>query len=140
MLDTNVLSEARRSGGSERVRRLLRQVGDAGLFISVLTLGEIRSGIERLPENDKRRALTHWLAELRERYASRILVVDADVADRWGSLAADLAQRGRPLPAVDLLLAATALTHGLAIATRNVRDFAATGVDLVDPWTDELPS
>jgi predicted nucleic acid-binding protein len=139
LLDTNVLSEIRRPDGNAAVKAALSAADEVGLFVSVLTLGEIRQGIELLPQGAKRRALAAWLGELRDRYADRVLAIDAVVTDAWGVLNARLRRAGCPVPAVDGLLAATALTHGLAIATRNVRDFEGTGVDLFDPWNDSLP-
>ncbi len=104
----------------------------SALFLSVLTLGEIRKGIELLPDDDRRLKLSDWLeVELPAFFAGRILAVDAAVADRWGRLHAGAR---RAMPAVDGLLAATALTHGLRLVTRNARDFAYTGLDVIDPW------
>lgn len=101
------------------------------LHLSVLVLGEIEQGIERLRprDPDRARALVTWLDGLRERHAGRIAPVTLDVALAWGRLNA-----ARPLPVVDGLLAATALTHGWALVTRNVRDLAGTGVELVNPF------
>lgn len=135
LLDTNVVSELGRSGGSAAVKAAIRAVDEADLFVSVLTLGEIRQGIEQLPEGSERRMwLAAWLSELRQNYADRVLSIDAAVCEVWGTMNAHLRKVGRPVPAVDGLLAATALTHGLTIATRNVHDLAATGAALFDPW------
>ena len=103
------------------------------LYLSVLTLGELRKGIEGLPEGDRKRRLLDWLeVELPAYFAGRILPVDATVADRWGRL---LAQAGRLVPAIDSLLAATALVHGLTLVTRNLRDFPHPELLVLDPWT-----
>lgn len=135
LLDTNVVSELGRAGGSVAVKAAIRAVDETDLFVSVLTLGEIRQGIEQLPEASERRMrLAAWLSELRRTYADRVLPIDSAVCEVWGAMNARLRKVGRPVPAVDSLLAATALTHGLTIATRNLQDFAATGVGLFDPW------
>lgn len=104
------------------------------LFISVLTLVEIRKGIEVLADGERRLRLLDWLeVEVPAFFASRILPVDALVADRWGRLQA---AAGRPVPAVDSLLAATALHHGLRLVTRNARDFAYPELEVINPWSD----
>lgn len=138
LLDTSVVAELGRSDGNAAVQATIRALDEDDLFVSVLTLGEIRQGMERLPPGDERRRLAAWLAELRGSFAARLLPVDAAVAETWGVLNARLRSAGRPVPTVDGLLAATALTHGLVIATRNVRDFEPTGIDLFDPWNDRL--
>ena len=133
LLDTNVLSELARPRPDARVVRWFRGVPDESLHVSVLTLGEIRAGIERLPAGTKRERLRVWLEiELRGWFEERLLNVDASVADRWGRL---VGESRRPIPAVDALLAATALRHGLRLVTRNVADFAIDGLEVVDPWT-----
>jgi toxin FitB len=99
--------------------------------LSVLTLGEIRKGIELLRIRDETQAdvIETWLDDLRARFAGRILPVDVDVSDAWGRMNAS-----SPKKAVDSLLAATARVHGLTVVTRNVRDFRECGVPLVDPF------
>jgi len=98
----------------------------------VLTLGELRKGIEGVADTGRRTALTDWLeTELPGFFAGRILPVDALVADRWGRM---VAEAGRPLPAIDSLLGATARLHGLTMVTRNTRDFVDMGLDLINPW------
>lgn len=102
------------------------------LYLSVLTLGEIRKGIEACPDAERRQTLIDWLeTELPAFFAGRILPIDSAVADRWGRL---LACAGRPLPAIDSLLAATALEPDLTLVTRNVRDFENLPVDIFNPW------
>lgn len=135
LLDTNVLSELARPRPDARVVRWFRGVPDESLHASVLTLGEIRSGIERLPAGAKREKLRVWLEiDLPGWFEGRLLAVDGSVADRWGRL---VGEARRPIPAVDALLAATALGHGLRLVTRNVADFAFAGLEVVDPWTAE---
>ena len=134
LIDTSVLSELRRARPEPRVRAAVEAIPDADLFISVLTIGEIVSGIERLAPGAKRSALEAWVRGLAEMHAARILGVDLDVAKVWGDLTARAARQGRVVPAVDGLIAATALRHDLAVMTRNVADFAATGCRVVDAW------
>lgn len=134
LVDTNVLSELRRRDPDASVVRWLADRPATVLYLSVLTLGELRRGIEGLAEGDRKRRLLDWLEiELPAYFAGRILPVDATVADRWGRL---LAQAGRPLPAIDSLLAATAMAHGLTLVTRNIKDFRHPGLTVLDPWTD----
>lgn len=132
LIDTNVLSELARSSPATGVLAWFRDVDDAQLHLSVLTVGELRRGVERLAPGKRQEGLRRWLEyDIPRRFEQRLLPVDAAVADRWGRLCADV---GRTLPAVDGLLAATALRHDLRLVTRNVKDFAATGVALVNPW------
>lgn len=102
------------------------------LFLSVLTLGEIRKGIDKVTDPERRLVLDDWIEhDLPAYFRSRILPIDAVVADQWGRLQAAAA---RPLPVIDSLLAATALRHGLKLVTRNVSDFVGLSVDVINPW------
>lgn len=102
------------------------------LYVCALTLGEIRRGAERLPNGRRRSRIISWLEiELPDWFGERVLPIDAAVADEWGRLTARLKQ---PLPAIDSLIAATALKHRLTVVTRNVGDFAAADVEIIDPW------
>ena len=131
LVDTCALSELTKQKPSPRVSDWFDAAAPESLFISVLTLGEVRKGIERLGDGRRRARITMWLeTELPSWFENRILPVDADVADEWGRLAARL----RNLPAIDGLIAATALRRRLTVVTRNESDFAATGVDLLNPW------
>lgn len=132
LLDTNVLSELRRKTPDAGVSVWFAQRPSASLYLSVLTLGELRKGIDGLNDANRRMLLTDWVqTELGAFFLGRVLNIDAQVADRWGQL---LAAAGRPLPAVDSLLAATALVHGLRMVTRNTRDFEGLGVEVINPW------
>ena len=134
LVDTNVLSELRRREPNQGVIQWFEQRPATTLYLSVLTLGEIRKGIDALVNDDRQLKLLDWLeVELPQFFSGRILTVDAEVADRWGRLNA---QMGRPIPAIDSLLAATALTHGLKLVTRNVRDFNYPELDIMNPWRD----
>jgi len=134
LVDTNVLSELRRKAPNAGVMAWFARRPASTLFLSVLTLGELRKGIESVADRDRRTALLDWLeVELPAFFTGRILPVDTHVADRWGRLTA---AAGRPIPAIDSLIGATAAHHGLSLVTRNVRDFAELGLDVINPWTD----
>lgn len=132
LVDTNVLSELRRPKPDANVVAWFEHRPPSTLYLSVLTVGKIRKGIEAMPASTRRQTLLDWLeVDLPAFFASRILSVDEAVAHRWGRLQT---AAGRPLPAIDSLLAATALHHGLTLVTRNTRDFAYAGLDVIDPW------
>jgi len=134
LLDTCVLSELTRPTPDSRVSAWLDEQEATSLHLSVLTVGEIEKGVAALPRGRKKRALTTWLATLRSTYADRLLQIDVAVAAIWGRTAAGVERRGRRLGVVDGLIAASALHHGLTVVTRNVADFDATGVALLNPW------
>lgn len=134
LLDTNVLSELRRKKPNAGVVAWFSERPASTLYLSVLTLGEIRKGVEAVADSKRRAALSDWIdVELPAFFTGRILAIDARVADRWGRL---MASAKRPIPAVDSLLAATALHHGLTMVTRNEKDFADLGVQVINPWVD----
>ncbi len=133
LLDTNVLSELRRRKPNASVLKWFSNRRSETLFLSVLTLGEIRKGLESVSDSERRLKLLDWLEiELPAFFTGRILSVDIPVADRWGWLQAEV---GRPVPAVDSLLAATAIHHELRLVTRNEKDFAYPGLEIINPWT-----
>jgi len=131
LLDTNVLSETRKTRADTGVTAFLTAADAAGLFLSVLTLGELRKGVEAKRRTDPAAAdrLGAWVDDIETTFADRVLPVDAAVARLWGELSAR-----RSLPVIDTLIAATAIGHGLTLVTRNTRDVALTGVPLLDPW------
>ena len=136
LLDTNVVSETIRPKPNQRVLKWLDSVSAHGLHLSVLSLGEIRRGIETLKVGSaKRERLRVWLEQdLPAWFETRLLPVDAAVADRWGRLQADARGRSHSLAAIDGILAATALVHGLRVATRNTKHFDVPGLDVISPW------
>jgi toxin FitB len=132
LIDTNVLSELRRKQPDPHVVAWMQDRPSPSLFLSVLTLGEIRKGLERLEDTARKQSLLDWLeVELPNYFVGRLLRIDVGTADRWGRL---MAQAGRPLPAIDGLLAATALQHDLTLVTRNTKDFLDLEIRLVNPW------
>jgi predicted nucleic acid-binding protein len=135
LLDTNIVSEMTRPEPDSRVVQWLDAVDESLLYLSVLTLGEIRKGLALLTSGRRRSVLEAWLdTELAVRFAGRVLTIDAAVADRWGRLAGEAQAGGTPLPVIDGLLAATALQYNLTVVSRNVRDFAAQGLASFNPW------
>jgi hypothetical protein len=133
LLDTVVLSELRKRTPDPAVLSWLTQQQDASLFLSVVSLGEIERGIQkqRLVNALFAADLSQWLETLQILYAERILPVTPPIARRWGALSAQLGHDG-----VDLLIAATAIGHGLVVVTRNTRHFAPTGVRVFNPFAD----
>jgi predicted nucleic acid-binding protein len=110
-------------------------VDESLLYLSVLTVGEIRKGLARLPQGKRRSQLETWLdSDLPVRFARRVLAVDAGVADRWGWMMAQAKEARKTLPVIDSLLAATALHHNLTMVSRNVGDFVDTHVPVLNPW------
>lgn len=137
LLDTNSISELIRPRADPGVTDWMRAADDELLYVSVLTLGEIRKGAAALDDGKKRSRIESWLEqELRSRFAGRILSVDEAVADRWGRLAARAKRIGRPLAIVDGLLAATALHYNLTVVSRNDADFRNAEVAVLNPWTE----
>jgi predicted nucleic acid-binding protein len=136
LLDTCVLSELRRPNAHPAVRRAIEGFDANDVFVSVLSIGEVAKGIALLAESLKKRALQTWLLALESNYSERILSVDLETGRIWGELVAAAQKAGRPVAAVDALLAATARRHGLHLVTRNTTDFEPTGVLLLNPWAD----
>ena len=136
LLDTNVVSELVRPRPDPRVAQWLDSTDEELLFLSVLTLGEIRKGITTLTDRARKTRLEAWLSgNLLARFEGRILPIDHAIADRWGQITGSLAAQGSPLAVIDGLLAATALHHNLTFVTRNTPDVARTRVAVFDPWT-----
>lgn len=132
LLDTNVISELRKGRRADsKVTAWFADLAAEEIFLSVLTIGEIRRGVEgvRRRDPDSAASLDRWLARLSEAYADRILLVDREIAEEWGRLNVP-----DPLPVIDGLLAATARVLGMTLVTRNIADVKATGVDLFDPF------
>ena len=131
LLDTNVISETRKTRADSGVIAFLSAADAMGLFLSVLTLGELRRGVAVKRRSDPVAAsqLGAWVDGIETSFADRVLPVDMTTATRWGEFSA-----GRSLPAIDSLIAATAHSHGLTLVTRNTRDVESAGVPLLDPW------
>ena len=131
LLDTNIVSETRKVRADPRVTEFLAGTDASGLFLSVLTIGELRRGLEIKRRSDREAAtrLGVWVEGLESTFADRVLAVDARIARRWGELAAD-----RSRPVIDTLIAATALVHGLTLVTRNTADLEGIELAMINPW------
>jgi predicted nucleic acid-binding protein len=135
LLDTNCISEVVRPRAEPRVLEWLGAADETLLYLSVLTLGEIRKGVAGLPQSKRRTELEVWLqVELQARFSGRIVPIDAAVCDRWGLLAAEAKRKGKVLATMDGLLAATALQFNLTLVSRNANDFTHTAVPILNPW------
>lgn len=137
LLDTNVVSEWTKPHPDAGVVAWLAEADEDRVFISVITLAELRHGIERMPAGARRSRLDAWLSEqLPVRFEARILSVDAEVADLWGRVMAKAQAAGRPISAMDAFVAAVTIRQDFILVTRNVSDFEASGVRLINPWSD----
>ena len=134
LLDTEVLSELSKPSPDTRVEQWFDRAPEETLYVSVFTLGEIQSGIERRAEGARRNDLLLWFGELLKAFDENILPFDTDTALLWGKTHGRLLHSGRTVPLMDGLIAATALRHNMVLVTRNRADFAPVGVDIFDPW------
>jgi toxin FitB len=140
LLDTNVLSELRKARPERRVISFIASRPLDDLFVSTVSFSEIRFGIERAPDAVRRASLHDWLTHrLRPTFAGRILPISEDVMFTWRLLVEVGRRSGRTFAQPDLIIAATALCHGLRLVSRNAGDFAGTDVTLFNPWTDAMP-
>lgn len=132
LVDTNVLSELFKKQPEPKVVQWFTQADPESLFLSVLTLGEIRKGLEKMDKGPRKNRMIQFLEkDIPAQFEDRVLAVNAEIGETWGILEA---QAGRPLSTVDALLAATALTHHLTLVTRNTQDFEFHHLKLLNPW------
>ena len=136
LLDTCVISELVKAVPNENVIDWITHVPNERLFLSVITIGEIRKGITKLPDSKKKYQLTSWLNTLLEEYQEKICPVDLDVAESWGVIQGKAESNGTPVASIDSLIAAVAQTYNLIVVTRNEKDFAPTNVTVLNPWND----
>jgi toxin FitB len=135
LLDTNLISEWIKPNPHAGVVSWLASSDEDRIYMSVVTLAELRHGVERLAAGHRRKRLNEWLEdELPQRFGDRILPIDAAVADSWGRIVARRETLGRPISAMDALIAATAQVHDLTLATRNEADFDSAVSAIVNPW------
>lgn len=135
LLDTNVISELMKRQPHPGVATWVGDTPETLLYLSVITIGEIRKSIDLLQDDGRRAALQSWLdSDVRVRFGDRLLAFEVAVAERWGQLEAAVKRRRLTVPTIDAQLAATALHHGLTFVTRNTGHLGPTGVPLFNPW------
>jgi predicted nucleic acid-binding protein len=136
LVDTNVVSEWVKLRPDSGVVDWMTEVDEDRVFISVISMAELRRGIERMPDGNRRSRLDEWLREeLPQRFERRVLLVDHAVAEAWGRIVARCEMAGRPISTMDGFIAATAEVHDMALVTRNVSDFEFSVREVVNPWT-----
>jgi len=135
LLDTCVISELSKESPDEKVIAWISEIEEKELFISVITLGELHKGVERLPEGRKKTYLHNWINyDIKERFKNRIIDFDLQTATIWGKILARTERKGTTMPAIDSQIAATGLCYELTVVTRNIPDMKASGVALHNPW------
>ena len=135
LLDTCVISELIKKQPNSKVIQWISDIEEANLFISVLTIGELHKGIEKLPESRKKTKLHKWVTyDLAKRFQNKIIVFDLHTATIWGTIQAKSEMSEQKLPSIDSLIAATGISHDLIVITRNTKDMESSGVDLLNPW------
>ena len=136
LLDTCVLSELVKPAPDASVLGWVQVRKAQDLYISAVTWGELQRGVNRLPESKRRSELTLWLQQLKVGFEDRVLAFDQSVAETWASMTVHAEAQGHSMTALDSLIAATAHAHDCKLVTRNVRDFSAAGVAVINPWQD----
>ncbi len=134
LLDTCVFSELVKPRPETSVTRWLASIPSDAIFLSVLVIGEIGKGIEKLPDSKKKIRLTLWLNTLLDDYQDRIIPLDLPAAESWGAMQARAEEAGTPMGTIDGLIAATASARHLMLVTRNTSDFAPSHLPLIIPW------
>ncbi len=139
LLDTCVLSELIKKNPSQKVIKWVSKAEETKLFISVLTVGEIHKGIEKLPDSKKKEKLHQWVNyDLKERFKNRIIDFDLKTATVWGKIQAHSELSGKSMPVIDRQIVATGISYDLTVVTRNTTDMEISGAVLLDPWNDDL--
>ena len=135
LLDTNVISELVTRQPDANVIRWIESIAPQNVYLSVITVGELKKGIEKLPDSRRKTALEAWLShDLLVRFQDHLLPLDTPIMLAWGALVARMEAIGKPMPAIDSLIAATTLHHSLTLATRNTGDFEHAEIMLLNPW------
>jgi len=135
LLDTCVISELIKPKPEKSVAEWIKGINESFLFLSVLTLGEIHKGINKLPASKKRRTLERWVSEdLCQRFENQIITITMEIARVWGEMQGKAESKGDTIPVIDGFLSATAIAHDLTIVTRNTNDMEKTGVSIYNPW------
>ena len=135
LLDTNIISELIAKKPNMKVISFLQGLNEEELYLSVITIGEIKFGIENLPNSEKKQKLLYWLEhDLLNRFSDRIIAVDVDVMLKWGQMNAFLKKKGRPMPIMDAIIAATSLSKKFRLVTRNEKDFMSLDIEIINPF------
>ena len=134
LLDTCVISELIKPAPNRKVVDWLNKLPSEALFLCVITIGEVRKGLTKLPNSNKKERLAVWLNTLLEEYKERILPIDLMVCENWGVLQGNAEKAGTPMSSIDSLIAATTYTHNLTLSTRNEEDFIPSNIPIINPW------
>lgn len=136
LLDTCLISELTKTEPNKKVVDWVLSENETNFYVSVLTFGELHKGIEKLPKSKKKEELRIWVEnELKNRFQNRIIGIDIRVSITWGKIQCIAEKKGKPMPAIDSLIAATGIVHGLIVVSRNVSDMEQSGVELFNPWS-----
>lgn len=136
LLDTCVISELVKPSPNANVIDWINNTPSERLYLSVITIGEIRKGLTKLPDSKRKDLLANWLNSLLEDYDNRIYPINLTVAENWGIIQGKAEKQGTPMASIDSLIAATAYTYNLVLVTRNVRDFEASSLPIHNPWVE----
>jgi toxin FitB len=135
LIDTCCISELVKKKPNPTVVKWFEDMDELSMYVSVITFGELRKGIEKLPDSEKKKELNQWVKEdLSIRFKNRVLDVSIKEVNEWGKLLANAEKNGTPIPAIDALIAATAIANDLIVVTRNTKDMKSAGVELTNPW------
>ena len=138
LIDTCCISELVKKKPNPNVVKWFSDHDELSMFLSVITFGELRKGIEKLPDSSKKKELNRWVKEdLKHRFKNRILSINLEEVNKWGEILAIAEKSGNPLPAIDSLIAATAQVHDLSVVTWNTQDMEGSGVEVINPWNYE---
>ena len=138
LIDTCCISELVNKDPNLNVVKWFADQDELSMYLSVITFGELRKGIEKLPDSKKKKELNRWVKEdLNHRFKNRVLDITIEEVNKWGKILAEAEQDGRPLPAIDSLIAATALVHDFSVVTINTHDMEDSGVEVINPWNYE---
>ena len=138
LIDTCCISELVKKKPNPNVVKWFSDRDELSMYLSVITFGELRKGIQKLSDSKKKKELNRWVKEdLNRRFKNRVLSINMEEVNKWGEILATAEKAGRPLPAIDSLIAATALVHDLSVVTRNTQDMEGSGVEVINPWNYE---
>ncbi len=138
LIDTCCISELVKKKPNQNVVKWFTDQDELSMYLSIITFGELRKGIEKLPNSKKKKELKLWVKEdLNQRFKNRVLSINMEEVNKWGEILATAEKNGKLLPAIDSLIAATAQVHDLSVVTRNTKDMEGSGVEVINPWTYE---